>query len=1097
MQKDIIQGIRTAWEKLPQQEGIGQGERVLADIIECLTEGEQMSLTTDFGRLSYFIQKHQLPTRAKHGLFRLRSTLKKWSQKQSPEVQPSLLWQHLGEVLIWFEKVADPSVDTLPFFPSSDAYTDNRNAGDQRNRIADLRLLVLGRTEDQKAFLVVDENNPQMEMRLDLPEQAGPFDKSIESYFGHVLEFPLYIHAFDVSRYDDYWICGHYVLHPDYLVDVTAIASGYSSSDFSIRQPFLHRVLPRVTSYHMLLGNIVNHLLDRLIIEKDYDLNKLYRDIFNLFPIDLARMDDDEVRKLLSALQQHFSNLKQAVEEDFGKLEIDASKCDLEPTFLSSKYGLQGRLDVLMRGAPTTIIELKSGKPYRPNSYGIKSDHFVQTLLYDLLIRSSKISQSPRNFILYSSQSEQKLRYAPPVKAIQVDALRARNQLIITDALLKSSSPEVIAELFRQILSDIPSDISSFTRRDLELVNRIIGSSTELERSYYFHFFSFVMRELSISKTGLSGRDGPRGLASIWLDEEVRKQEEFNILSGLVLDEVIYHGGDVFLELNFGQDTDPLANFRNGDVVVLYPARVPGMKILEHQMYKCSLVERHNDRVRVRLRSKQLDEDRFQIIAKWNLERDVLDSSFNSLFDSLFLFLGAPDVKKRLLLGLEFPTGGDVKSFDGFVFSEQLMPEQLETVKRIVNAKDYFLLWGPPGTGKTSVMIRELVRLYFDTTDKDIYLLAYTNRAVDEMCSVIKDLGGEIETKAVRLGSRYSTESTFHSLLFDQQIEQLDNRNEIRKFIHKKRIFLSTVASFWGRRELIKKPGKGLLIVDEASQILEPTIIGLLSYFEKFIMVGDHLQLPAVSSQSDEMAIVSDSRLEECGISNMKTSFFERLYTSLVGQEVADNFAVLEHQGRMHQDIMSFVNQQFYENALKLVPGYDRIIRPGPGTPNWPAMSRLVYIESMAAPAGPMIKNNEDEAIKTVEFIRLWLNSTGKNMESLKPTECGVITPFRAQIALIKHKLFEAFGPASEIITVDTVERYQGGARDLVILSLCLNRKTQLKSVVSLSDQGVDRKFNVALTRARERVVVIGEKEILEGVVAYQAFIRKAQLLKV
>ena len=91
----------------------------------------------------------------------------------------------------------------------------------------------------------------------------------------------------------------------------------------------------------------------------------------------------------------------------------------------------------------------------------------------------------------------------------------------------------------------------------------------------------------------------------------------------------------------------------------------------------------------------------------------------------------------------------------------------------------------------------------------------------------------------------------------------------------------------------------------------------------------------------------------------------------------------------------------------------------------------------------------------------------------------GVITPYRAQIAMIKEEIKDMDRVETNKITIDTVERYQGGARDIIIISLCTNKLSQLDSLVSLSSEGVDRKLNVALTRAKEQIIILGNREIL------------------
>jgi DNA replication ATP-dependent helicase Dna2 len=99
-------------------------------------------------------------------------------------------------------------------------------------------------------------------------------------------------------------------------------------------------------------------------------------------------------------------------------------------------------------------------------------------------------------------------------------------------------------------------------------------------------------------------------------------------------------------------------------------------------------------------------------------------------------------------------------------------------------------------------------------------------------------------------------------------------------------------------------------------------------------------------------------------------------------------------------------------------------------------------------------------------------------------SDIGIITPFRAQIAKIRQVL-EKQGFDPDTLTVDTVERYQGGAREVILISLCTNSEAQVATLTSLSEEGIDRKLNVALTRAREHLVVLGNESLLRGQKAY------------
>ena len=99
----------------------------------------------------------------------------------------------------------------------------------------------------------------------------------------------------------------------------------------------------------------------------------------------------------------------------------------------------------------------------------------------------------------------------------------------------------------------------------------------------------------------------------------------------------------------------------------------------------------------------------------------------------------------------------------------------------------------------------------------------------------------------------------------------------------------------------------------------------------------------------------------------------------------------------------------------------------------------------------------------------------------------GIITPYRAQIALITDYLSKA-DLLTEDLSIDTVERYQGSSRDVILISLCTNTDSQLASMTSLMDDGTDRKLNVALTRARHHMVVVGCPEMLKGNILYEKF---------
>jgi len=1076
-----MEDLINRWKQLDGEGRLRFAQSVVLDLISSDAQNDDQYIHTEFSKWAYFKQKYRIGGVESQTIYTFRKELKLFLKEKESYLKKEELLLLIDNVVSGVEGLIENNTrwKTDPELVKE----FDLNSKLQISLTRELRLLVTKRI-DEEHFLCERDDDAES-IKLVFPEDAKFIGQPMTDCFGKLLSFPFFIYAFDINWIDEVAHPEYFVLVPDYLIDVTSIAAGFSNKEFTPWIYFHHKLLPRSTTYHMMLGNIVNMILDRMIEDSSLKLQDVYPMIFRRNLVQINQMNDGEVRKLMSDVQFHFGNLKNAVQNGFQKLGIALEHCALEPSFLSNKYGIQGRLDVLYQGDQVSIIELKSGKPFRPNSYGIKSDHYVQTLLYDLLLKSAGVSYNSRNFILYSSQSEKALRYAPPLKAVQIEALQARNEIFLLDSIFSSKDRLEFEKLIRTYLSIDLHAINPFVKRDGEIIKKTIQSSGKIHWSYYQEFLSFVQREMMVAKLGQVGLHEKSGHAGLWLKSKEEKENEFSLLYQLQFENLNRGDEEVLLHFKFTDSTNPLANFRTGDVVVLYPDLEEDKNVLHHQVVKASIIGMTGDQIVFRARSNQLERRLFEQRPLWNAERDVLDSSFKSMFDSLFLFLHHPSALKNMWMGISPPREPIDDYPDQFEFSEGVLDSQKEVVKRAYQSQDYFLIWGPPGTGKTSIVLREIVRMYIENGNEDLYLISYTNRAVDEICHMVSLLDESYTQLSSRLGSRYSVGKEYSDLLFSQQSKTISNRDDMKKYLASKRIFISTLSSFWGQKSLVQDKENSILIVDEASQILEPSIVGLFSNFKKVILIGDHLQLPAVSLQNDATSIIRDEGLTDLGISSTKTSLFHRLYRRCQYKNWHHALGMLYHQGRMHKDIMSFANEQFYNEQLSVIPNIDRLVEKT-GVP------RLIYIPSQAFPFQSMLKNNVDEAEKVVDLIRNYLEENQLDISEVENSKIGVITPFRAQIALIKNLMSQNFGSKASHITVDTVERYQGSARDIIVISACLNRRSQLLSISSIGEEGVDRKFNVALTRARERVILIGNQDILLMSESYREYISVA-----
>jgi len=913
--------------------------------------------------------------------------------------------------------------------------------------------------------------------------------QNIEKFY----KLPLTANFIDVEFDEDgRYMPGAIVLQPDFLIDATAIAKMWQKHGPLPISYLISKFMPIPSNPAILMGNIANHLLDTLVYQPEIEFRDIQRSIFAISPLQIAQYEDKEVVDLLRDTHLHYRNIREVIKREMVDQNIEKDFAYVEPSFLSSDYGFQGRLDLLHQpdsGDSVDIIELKSGKPFMANSNGINEAHYRQLMIYDMMIKSTLEKKiQPKNFILYSKLPEHRLKFAGYSRTHQFEILRIRNACLFLEQMMLNVR-EGERDIFDKFNPLKIGDQFRFERRDAEKIYIAYKKLDALEKSYVRHFTSFITREHHLTKTGEHGIDRSNGMAGLWLDPEDEKIEQFRMLCKLRIKDNLSGQEEPLINLEFTEKSNRLSRFRVGDIIILYPNEENEKTANNYQLFKGSIIELEENHVQIRLRAQQMNDSIFNKYKLWNIEPDFLDGGNRRMYESLYRFMHVDKEKRDLWLSRKAP-------------AEQLKPkeisfegttkEQSEILNAIIAAKDYYLLWGPPGTGKTSVMLRHLVDYYFHQTDQNILLLAYTNRAVDEICNAVESINDSMRDQYLRIGSRYSTLEKYRDRMLVSKLKEIESRKDLLNLLQENRIFAATVSSMLGKMDLLALKKFDLVVIDEASQLLEPMLLGLVSQFTKVVLIGDHKQLPAVVTQNDHFSKVKDQDLLDIGLEDMAESLFQRMYDQALKNNWSWSYGILTQQGRMHKDIMSFAAKHFYDGKLKILEKVSRLSDPRSmkgADDNYKFLEteRMIFINTEIDEVLTQ-KINQHESKVVVQLVKQLLKIyKNENIEITKES-IGIITPFRAQIAKISED-FQKENIDTSTFTIDTVERYQGGARDHIIVSLVTNDRNVLNMISKKSHEGIDRKLNVAITRSREQLILVGNKDILEKDDAYRELI--------
>jgi len=527
----------------------------------------------------------------------------------------------------------------------------------------------------------------------------------------------------------------------------------------------------------------------------------------------------------------------------------------------------------------------------------------------------------------------------------------------------------------------------------------------------------------------------------------------------------------------------------------------------------------------------------------------VNDITFQRMLEALKKFKRLSRGKKDKLLGNAHPEFSEIEEID--FFNADLNNRQRNAVLRSLAARDFFLIHGPPGTGKTITCIEVIAQL----VDRGYRGLAAadSNVAVDNMVERLDEIGVKIvrvghparvipslrrrsldyivqedadyinaqafREKANKLKERMESftmpEMRWRRGLSDEEILKLAAEGKTTRGIPEKKIGSmkqwidlrqridklfddargleekairriigdaevicatnSTVGS-----ELLRTEKFDFAVIDEATQSTEPSALIPVLKTKRFIMAGDHKQLPPTVLN------------EEAARGSLSKSLFERLL-QIHGDDIR---VMLEIQYRMNEEIVEFPSREFYDGKLKAegsIKGrtLEDLLQQSMPAPVEGSIIDFVldkrpflFVDTIDGGAiyedktkkGATSKENEGEAQLVMEIVEGLLDI------GIKPEDIAVISPYNAQVALIRAMLHV------DGLEIKTVDGFQGREKEVVIVSFV--RSNKLGEIGFLSDL---RRLNVSITRAKRKLVLIGNSKTLEGEGCYKRLIALAK----
>nr|XP_009008079.1 DNA replication ATP-dependent helicase/nuclease DNA2 isoform X2 [Callithrix jacchus] len=834
----------------------------------------------------------------------------------------------------------------------------------------------------------------------------------------------------------DTWIIdkdfGYLILYPDMLISGTSIASSIRCMRRAVLSETFRSSEP--ATRQMLIGTVLHEVFQKAISnsfapEKLQELAfQTIQEIRHLKEMYRLNLNQDEIKQEVEDYLPAFCKwagdyMHKNSSTDFPQMQLslpsdnnkDNSTCnievvksvDIEESIWSPRFGLKGKIDVTVgvkihRGCKTKYkimpLELKTGK--ESNSI----EHRSQVVLYTLLSQERR-TDPEAGLLLYLKTGQMY-----PVPANHLDRrelLKLRNQMAFS--------------LFHRISK-------SATRQKTQLASLPQIIEEEKTCKYCSQMGNCALYSRAVEQQ-MDGNSVP-----IVMMPKIEEETQHLKHTHLEYFNLWY----LMLTLE-SQSKDNKKNHQN---IWLMPTLEMNLSVLpESTLFRLDQEEKNCDIDTPLGNLSKLMEDTFISKKLRDLIIDFREPHFISYLSSV-LPHDAKDTVACILKGLNKP--------------------QRQAMKKVLLSKDYTLIVGMPGTGKTTT-ICTLVRILY-ACGFSVLLTSYTHSAVDNILLKL----AKFKIGFLRLGQTQKVHPAIQKFTEQEvcQSKSIKSLALLEELYNSQLIVATTCMGI--NHPIFSRKIFDFCIVDEASQISQPICLGPLFFSRRFVLVGDHQQLPPLVLNHEARAL------------GMSESLFKRL------EQNKNAVVQLTVQYRMNSKIMSLSNKLTYEGKLEC--GSDKVANAVINLPRFKDVklelefyvdySDNPWLMGVFEPNNPVCFLNTDKVpapeqvekggvsniteAKLIVFLTSIFIKAGCN-----PSDIGIIAPYRQQLKIINDLLAHS---SVGMVEVNTVDKYQGRDKSIVLVSFVRSNKDGTVGEL-LKDW---RRLNVAITRAKHKLILLG-----------------------